>query len=105
VPRPGRLPRETGSHLTRRWRELDSNFRYRGTKAVDLRSIPGMTGASAGFNKYHLMVQPFFFCASNHSIEPEPATARFGEVDKAVLDDPRSSCSCASSSVVRLVAP
>jgi hypothetical protein len=53
-----------------------------------LRSIPGMTGASAGFNKYHLMVQPFFFCASNHSIEPEPATARFGEVDKAVLDDP-----------------
>ena len=27
-----------------RWREMDSNFRYRGTKAVDFRSIPGIAG-------------------------------------------------------------
>ena len=27
---------------------MDSNFRYRGTKAVDFRSIPGIAGVSAG---------------------------------------------------------
>jgi hypothetical protein len=27
---------------------MDSNFWYRGTKAVDFRSIPGIAGASAG---------------------------------------------------------
>jgi hypothetical protein len=26
---------------TPRWREMDSNFWYRGTKAVNFRSIPG----------------------------------------------------------------
>jgi hypothetical protein len=30
------------------WREMDSNFWYRGTKAVDFRGIPGIAGASAG---------------------------------------------------------
>jgi len=30
------------------WREMDSNFWYRGTKAVDFRSIPGIAGVSAG---------------------------------------------------------
>jgi hypothetical protein len=50
---------------------MDSNFWYRGTKAVDFRSIPGIAGVSAGLLKrYHLMVLPFFFCTSNHSIEP-----------------------------------
>ena len=34
--------------LTLRWREMDSNFWYRGTKAVDFRSIPGIAGVSAG---------------------------------------------------------
>ena len=34
--------------VTRRWREMDSNFWYRGTKAVDFRSIPGIAGVSAG---------------------------------------------------------
>ena len=32
---------EPGSSVTRRWREMDSNFLYRGTKAVDFRSIAG----------------------------------------------------------------
>jgi hypothetical protein len=27
---------------------MDSNFWYRGTKAVDFRSIPGIAGVSAG---------------------------------------------------------
>jgi hypothetical protein len=27
---------------------MDSNFWYRGTKAVDFRSIPGFAGVSAG---------------------------------------------------------
>ena len=49
---------------------MDSNFWYRGTKAVDFRSIPGNCGGIGGaFKRYHLMVQPFF-CASTHSIEP-----------------------------------
>ena len=52
-----------------RWREMDSNFRYRGKKAVDFRSIPGIAGYRRALKRYHLMVQPFF-CASNHSIEP-----------------------------------
>jgi hypothetical protein len=34
----------TKSSQTRRWREMDSNFWYRGTKAVDFRSIPGIAG-------------------------------------------------------------
>ena len=62
--------RETGSHLTLRWREMDSNFWYRGTKTVDFRSIPGMAGDRRGLKRDHLIVQPFFFCASNHSNEP-----------------------------------
>jgi hypothetical protein len=38
---------------------------------VDFRSIPGIAGVSAGaLKRYHPMVQPFFFCTSNHSIEP-----------------------------------
>ena len=50
---------------------MDSNFWYRGTKAVDFRSIPGMTGDRRGsLKRHHLIVQPFFFCASNHTIEP-----------------------------------
>jgi site-specific DNA recombinase len=32
---------------TRCWREMDSNFWYRGTKAADFRSIPGIVGVSA----------------------------------------------------------
>src|SRR5215471_7528795 len=32
----------TESSQTLRWREMDSNFWYRGTKAVGFRSIPGM---------------------------------------------------------------
>src|SRR5262249_49114997 len=32
--------------MTLSWREMDSNFRYRGTKAVDFRSIPGIAGVS-----------------------------------------------------------
>jgi hypothetical protein len=31
-----------GSLVTLRWREMDSNFWYRGRKAVDFRSIPGI---------------------------------------------------------------
>jgi hypothetical protein len=50
---------------------MDSNLRYRGTKAVYFCSIPGVAGGIGGaLKRYHLMVQPFFFCASNHSIEP-----------------------------------
>jgi hypothetical protein len=41
---------------------MDSNYWYRGTKAVDFRS--------GALKRYHLMVQPFFFCASDHSTEP-----------------------------------
>ena len=56
--------------LTLRWREMDSNFWYRGTKAVDFRSISGIWGTGGALKRYHLMVQPFFFCASDHSTEP-----------------------------------
>jgi hypothetical protein len=28
---------------------MDSNFQYRGAKAADFRSIPGIAGVSAGF--------------------------------------------------------
>ena len=37
---------------------MDSNFRYRGAKAADFRSIPGIAGVSAGLLN------------ANHSIEP-----------------------------------
>ena len=40
--------RGTESSLTLRWREMDSNYWYRGTKAVDFRSIPGIARVSAG---------------------------------------------------------
>ena len=56
--------RRPGSLLTRCWRELDSNFWYRGTKAVDFRSIPGIARYRRALKRYHVMVQPFFFCAS-----------------------------------------
>jgi len=49
---------------------MDSNHRFRGTKAVDFRSIPGIAGYRRARKRYHLMVQPLFFCAWNHSIEP-----------------------------------
>jgi hypothetical protein len=43
------LSRGTDGLQTRRWRrEMDSNFWYRGTKAMDFRSIPGIARASAG---------------------------------------------------------
>jgi hypothetical protein len=36
---------------------MDSNFWYRGTKAVDFRSIPGIAGGIGGaLKRYHLMV-------------------------------------------------
>ena len=44
----GLLSRGTESSQTLRWRETDSNFRYRGAKAADFRSIPGIAGVSAG---------------------------------------------------------
>ena len=35
---------------------MDSNFWYRGTKAEDFLSIPGIVGVSAGgLKRYHLM--------------------------------------------------
>jgi hypothetical protein len=38
------------------------------------RGFPQRSGQCGGIGgalkRYHLMVQPFFFCASNHSIEP-----------------------------------
>ena len=36
------------SQRTPRWREMDSNYWYRGTKAVDFRSIPGIWGYRRG---------------------------------------------------------
>jgi len=43
---------------------MDSNFWYRGTKAVDFRSIPGTAGDRRGSPKRHcLIVQLFFFSA------------------------------------------
>ena len=54
----------TESLPTPRWREMDSNFWYRGTRAVDFRSIPGMAGDRRGsLKRHHLIIQPFFFCA------------------------------------------
>ena len=49
---------------------MDSNFWYRGTKAVDLCRIPGIWGIGGALKRYQLMVQPFLSCALNHSIEP-----------------------------------
>ena len=45
-----RRPARTGTESlwTLCGREMDSNFWYRGTKAVDFRSIPGIAGVSAG---------------------------------------------------------
>ena len=63
-----------GSLLTLRWREMDSNFWYRGTKTVDSRSIPRIAGIGRTLKRYHLIVQPFFFCASSHSFEPGAGT-------------------------------
>jgi hypothetical protein len=40
---------KSGERPTVCWREMDSNFWYRGRKAVDFRSIPGIAGVSAGF--------------------------------------------------------
>jgi hypothetical protein len=40
--------RNSGSQWTPHWREMDSKSWYRGTKAVDFRSIPGIAGVSAG---------------------------------------------------------
>ena len=37
-----------GLLLTLCWREMDSNYWYRGTKAVDFRSTPGIARVSAG---------------------------------------------------------
>jgi len=34
--------------MTLPWRGMDSNFWYRGTKAVDFRSIPGMAEDQPG---------------------------------------------------------
>ena len=62
----GEIPRETDCLLEGE----DSNYWYRGTKAVDFRSIPGIVGYWRARKRYHLMVQPLFFCALNHSIEP-----------------------------------
>jgi len=42
-----RVPRGTESLQTRRWREVDSNFWYRGTKARDFHNIPGIAGGSS----------------------------------------------------------
>jgi hypothetical protein len=53
---------------------MDSNFWYRGTKTVDSRSIPRIAGIGRTLKRYHLIVQPFFFCASTHSIEPGAGT-------------------------------
>jgi hypothetical protein len=49
---------------------MDSNFWYRGIKAVDFRGIPALRGIARALKRYHLMVQPFLFCATNHSVEP-----------------------------------
>jgi hypothetical protein len=38
----------SSSQATHCWREMDSNFWYRGTKAVDFLGIPGIAGVSAG---------------------------------------------------------
>jgi len=46
IARPQRRSMEV--RLTHRWREMDSNFWYRGTKAADFRSIPGIARTSAG---------------------------------------------------------
>src|SRR6516165_3806771 len=69
-PGGGDLPKPYYDAMDRRWREMDSNYWYRGTKAVDFRSIPGIAGYRRARKRYHLMVQPLFFCASSHSIEP-----------------------------------
>ena len=66
----GIVLRETESLLTHRWREMDSNYWYRGTKAVDFRSIPGIAGYRRARKRYHLTFQPLFSCASSHSIDP-----------------------------------
>jgi hypothetical protein len=54
--------RDRGSQ-TPRWRETDSNFWYRGTKAVDFRSIRASQGIGGAhllpFEKARLGVAPF----------------------------------------------
>ena len=52
---------DAGERRTVCWREMDSNFWYRGTKAVDFRSIPGIAGVSAG------ALKPVHYEATVHS--------------------------------------
>ena len=52
----------------------NKKFWYRGTKTVDSRSIPRIAGIGETLKRYHLIVQPFFFCASSHSFEPGAGT-------------------------------
>jgi hypothetical protein len=49
---------------------MDSNYWYRGTKAVVSAAFRAFGGIGGALKRYHLMVQPFFSCASSHSIEP-----------------------------------
>ena len=49
---------------------MDSNYWYRGTKAVDCRGILGIAGYRRARKRYHLMVHSLFACVLSHSIEP-----------------------------------
>lgn len=64
-------PHGTDSSQTPRWREMDSNYWYRGTKAVNFRSIPGIAGVSAGLLNDPPHGSAFLLLLRlDHSIEP-----------------------------------
>ena len=67
----GALIGESGSHTTLWWREMDFELLVPRHKSRGFPQHSGHCGGIGGaLKRYHLMVQPFFFCASNHSIEP-----------------------------------
>ena len=60
-----------GVRATLRWRELDSNHRFLSKPEVFLpRYVSGYRDHADISRRGSRQVQPFFFCASNHSTEP-----------------------------------
>ena len=73
---------ESSSHRTLRWREMDSNFWYRGTKPWISAAFRALRGIGGALERYDLIVQPFF-CPSNSGGTgiAHPLVPMFGQND------------------------